>query len=147
MLTSHRNLIPLTLAPALLTAGIYLCLGRVITVVGAENSRLKPKLVSIIFVSCDLVSLVLQAIGGALASIADDKAGSDRGVMIMIIGLISQVISMILFFGIWGDFALRARKAKVAGRRCTPPLYEQLRASKLFHWFQISKFDLLTQYM
>ncbi len=32
----------LTLGPAFFSAAIYLCLGRVVSVYGAENSRLKP---------------------------------------------------------------------------------------------------------
>jgi hypothetical protein len=134
-------LVPLTLAPALLTAGIYLCLGRVITAVGAEHSRLKPKLYTIIFIGCDLLSLILQAIGGYLASTADTKADSDTGVKVMIAGLVSQVVSMILFLGIWGDFILHVRKAKVAGilTRTQPPLYANLRSRPSFSFFQWSK--------
>ena len=125
----------------MLTAGIYLCLGRVITAVGAEHSRLKPKLYTIIFIGCDLLSLVLQAIGGYLASTADTKADSDTGVKVMIAGLVSQVISMVLFLGIWGDFILHVRKAKVAGNltRTQPPLYAHLRAMPSFSFFQWSK--------
>jgi hypothetical protein len=69
-------LIPLTLAPALLTAGIYLCLGRVITVIGSENSRLKPKMYTYIFIGCDVLSLVLQGTGGGMAATARDPKGS-----------------------------------------------------------------------
>jgi hypothetical protein len=135
-------LVPLTLAPALLTAGIYLCLGRVITAIGSEHSRLKPKLYTIIFISCDLLSLILQAIGGYLASTADTKADSDTGVKVMIAGLVSQVISMILFLAIWGDFIFSVRKAKATGslQRTQPPLYEHLRNRPSFSWFQWSKF-------
>ena len=39
----------LTLAPALLTAGRHLSLYRVIVVVGAENSRFRPKMYTYIF--------------------------------------------------------------------------------------------------
>lgn len=45
------NLIPLTIAPALFTAGIYLCLGRVITAIGSENSRLRPRWYTYVFVA------------------------------------------------------------------------------------------------
>jgi len=34
----------LTLGPAFFSAGIYLCLGRIVTVYGAENSRLAPSM-------------------------------------------------------------------------------------------------------
>ncbi|CAI6333310.1 unnamed protein product [Periconia digitata] len=133
------NLVPLTIAPALFTGGIYLCLGRVITAIGAENSRIKPKMYTYIFVGADLVSLILQAIGGAMASMANDDDGRDLGVNIMIAGLIFQVVSMSLF-GIWGDFVLRTNKAKKNGTlsRIQPPLYSQLRSSGNLKWFQWS---------
>ncbi|OAL51210.1 RTA1-domain-containing protein [Pyrenochaeta sp. DS3sAY3a] len=136
------NLIPLTIAPALLTAGIYLCLGRVITAVGSENSRLKPKLYTYIFISCDLLALVLQAIGGGIAATSRSTKASRTGVDIMIAGLISQVVTMAFFLAIWADFALRARRNKKSGSlsRTQPPLYDQLRSTKNFTFFQWSLF-------
>ncbi|KAJ4353088.1 hypothetical protein N0V95_003683 [Ascochyta clinopodiicola] len=136
------NLIPLTIAPALLTAGIYLCLGRVIVVVGEENSRLKPKMYTYTFVGCDVLALVLQAIGGGLAATAKDKRGSDQGVRIMIAGLISQVFTMALFMALWLDFGLRTRQVRLAGglKWMQPALYETLRATRDFQDFQLSLF-------
>lgn len=141
MLTLCRNLVPLTIAPALLTAGIYLCLSRLIVVVGANHSRIKPKMYTYIFIGCDLLSLILQAIGGAMASMANGGSGADLGVNIMIAGLCSQIISMVIFFVLWGDFAFRVRKSKKAGVKAThAPLYEDLRNNRTFHWFQWSLF-------
>jgi hypothetical protein len=141
-LTLTSNLIPLTIAPALFTAGIYLCLGRVIVAIGSENSRLKPKMYTYVFVGFDLLSLVLQAIGGGMAATGKDAKASRRGADVMIGGLICQVISMVLFFGVWGDFVLRTRRAKLSGSlgRTQPPLYANLRATKTFKWFQWSTY-------
>jgi hypothetical protein len=135
-------LIPLTLAPALLTAGIYLCLGRVIVAIGAENSRIKPKMYTYIFISCDLLSLILQGVGGGMAATARDAKGSRRGVDIMIAGLISQVITMTLFLALWCDFVLRTRRAKFSGSlsRTQPPLYDHIRTLKTFALFQWALF-------
>ena len=94
-----------------------------------------------IFVGCDLLSLILQSIGGAIASIATKPAATDLGVNIMIAGLISQIISMIIFFVLWGDFVMRVRKAKAAGKHdAEAPLYDSLRAAGIFRWFQWSLF-------
>lgn len=100
---------------------------------------------SIVFVGCDLISLVLQAIGGAMAASADDDEGSDLGAKIMIAGLISQVVSMVLFFLVWGDFILRTRRAKRSGMLAgtQPPLYDYLRSTKTFMLFQWSELLLL----
>lgn len=106
-----RQLICLTIAPAFLSASIYLCLARIITVYSADISRLKPRTYTFVFVGCDFVSLLLQAIGGAIAATADTPDVADKGVNIMIAGLVFQVASLILFLILWGEFALRARAA------------------------------------
>lgn len=136
------NLVSLTISPALFTAGIYLCLSRVIVAVGADNSRLKPKMYTYVFIGADLLALVLQAIGGGMASTAKDSDGSQQGVNIMIAGLVSQVVSMALFFAVWGDFVLRTRRAKKSGmlNHTQPPLYGYLRSTKDFKLFQWSLF-------
>jgi hypothetical protein len=132
------NLIPLTLAPALLTAGIYLSLGRVIVAIAAGNSRLKHKMYTYIFVGCDLLALILQGIGGGMAATAKDRKSARTGVNVMIAGLISQVITMALFLTLWADFVLRTRRAKISGKlsRTQPPLYAHLRSTKKFLYFQ-----------
>jgi hypothetical protein len=65
-------LVCLTIAPAFLSACIYLCLARIIVVYGETLSRFKPRFYTIVFCTCDFISLLLQAIGGAIASIATD---------------------------------------------------------------------------
>jgi len=142
MLITVRYLVPLTISPALLTGGVYVCLSRVIVAVGADHSRIRPKMYTYIFVGCDLLSLVLQSIGGAIASMATTDDGRLLGVHIMIAGLISQIISMIIFFALWGDFAFRVRKAKTSGTYTgeQAPLYNNLRADLSFRWFQWSLF-------
>jgi hypothetical protein len=52
---SSRYLICLTIAPAFLTAAIYLCLGRIVVAYGQNISRMAPRLYTIIFVTCDFV--------------------------------------------------------------------------------------------
>jgi 4-amino-4-deoxy-L-arabinose transferase-like glycosyltransferase len=104
----------ITIAPAFLTASIYLCLARIIIAHGEQYSRLRPRTYSLLFVGFDLLSLVLQAAGGALAALADTAPDADRGVNIMIAGLALQVFSLLVFMALWGDFAWRAHKAVVA---------------------------------
>jgi hypothetical protein len=65
-------LICLTIGPTLIAAGIYLCLARVVVVIdGGEKtvSRWRPRTYTLFFIGWDLASLVLQAIGGAIASL------------------------------------------------------------------------------
>lgn len=124
-------LVTLTIAPALLTAAIYLCLARIITVYGEHLSFFKPRTYTIVFCGCDLISLVLQALGGAIASTANTRSGSDLGKNIMIAGLGFQVFSLILFSLCAGEFALRAYRA----RGTWNPRYHELVSSRLFKAF------------
>lgn len=82
-------------------------------VYGEDISRLRPRTYTIIFVTCDLIALILQAAGGAITSVADDDQQSlkDTGVNIMIAGLGFQVASLTLFIVLASEFALRVRKA------------------------------------
>ncbi|KAI1344533.1 RTA1 like protein-domain-containing protein [Xylariaceae sp. FL0016] len=102
-------LVPLTIAPAFITASIYLCLARIISVLDPtlRYSRLKPMTYTKIFVTFDLISLLLQAAGGALASISDSQSETDTGVNIMIAGLAFQVFSLVVFICLCLDFAIR----------------------------------------
>ncbi|SMQ50064.1 unnamed protein product [Zymoseptoria tritici ST99CH_3D7] len=103
-------LICLTIGPAFLSAAIYLCLGRIVVVYGEGISRVQPRAYSILFISCDFLSLVLQAAGGALAATGDTPADGQTGVNIMIAGLSTQVVSLLLFIILGAEFAWRVRK-------------------------------------
>lgn len=122
----------MTIGPAFLAAAIYLCLARIIKVYGTHFSRIQPRMYTILFVSCDLISLILQAAGGAIASIANDKKTNDLGVHILVAGLAFQVFSLTLFMVLCAEFALRVRKS--AGEM--DPAFSQLRNSFKFKAFQ-----------
>lgn len=63
-------MICLTIGPVFFAAAIYLCLGRIIVVYGQEISRWKPRTYTFVFLGCDIVSLVVQGVGGTVASVA-----------------------------------------------------------------------------
>jgi hypothetical protein len=126
-------LVTLTIAPALLTAAIYLCLSRIIIVYGQHLSRFKPRTYTLVFCTCDIISLVLQALGGAIASTANTVSSSDLGKNIMLAGLGFQVFSLILFGLASGEFALRVLK----GKGTWNPRYIELVNSKLFKSFLV----------
>ncbi|KAJ5723424.1 hypothetical protein N7488_001459 [Penicillium malachiteum] len=127
-------LIPLTIGPAFFTAAIYICLGKIIIVYGEDISRLRPKTYSYIFITCDLIALVLQAAGGAVSSIAtsSQQSLSNAGVNTMIAGLAFQVGSLTLFVALALDFTLRVRRsAEIMKNEAT----ETLRASGKWKMF------------
>ncbi|CZR53242.1 related to YER185w, Rta1p [Phialocephala subalpina] len=124
-------LICLTIAPALLSASIYLCLSRIVIVYGENLSRFKPRTYTLFFCTCDLICLVLQGMGGGIASTASTVSGSNTGKNIMLAGLIFQLISLSLFAVACTDFFLRVRKQ----RGMWNPRYLNIVNSKLFKAF------------
>lgn len=129
-------MICLTIGPAFLAAAIYLCLARIVKVYGTQFSRIEPRMYTITFISCDLVSLILQAAGGAIASIADDKKTNDLGVHILVAGLAFQVFSLALFMGLCAEFALRVHRS--GGEKDVA--FSQLRNSFKFKAFQFGTY-------
>jgi hypothetical protein len=103
----------LTLAPAFYAAGIYFSLSKIVLVFGGQNSRIPPALIPKIFITCDIISLILQGGGGALAAwYAQHEKMPDNGNYTMIGGLSFQALTLLVFLGLSADFALRTVKAK-----------------------------------
>ncbi|KAL4878073.1 RTA1 like protein-domain-containing protein [Aspergillus karnatakaensis] len=133
------NLICLSLAPVFFCAALYFLLGRIVIVCRGEDiSRLKPRNYAIVFVSCDVLALILQSVGGALTSTAEDDDGRDVGVSIMIAGLAFQVAALTLFITLAIEFAIRYRRRGGSGAPSTPDSegrkdgYAPLREHKLW---------------
>jgi hypothetical protein len=76
-------LVTLTIAPAFLTAAIYLCLARIVVVYGEEWSRFKPRTYTILFCTCDFLALLLQAAGGAIASGSNSQSSVSLSSILM----------------------------------------------------------------
>jgi len=96
-LTTHRYLTSLTIAPAFISASIYLTLARIIPTYSATLSRFQPRTYTILFITFDVIALFLQAVGGAIASITNDDNTSKLGINIMIAGVSWQVSSIGVF--------------------------------------------------
>lgn len=105
----YSQIVTLTIAPAFICAAVYLSLARIVVVYGEEISRLKPRTYSILFVAFDLLALVLQGMGGGIASTAETSSSIDTGVNIMIAGLSFQVAALTLFIALCVDFGWRVR--------------------------------------
>ncbi|TVY53156.1 Sphingoid long-chain base transporter RSB1 [Lachnellula cervina] len=133
------QIVCLTIAPAFLAGGIYLCLRRIVYAFGPENSRISPEAYTRIFIPCDLVSLLLQAAGGGLASAeSHSNENPDTGDNIMVAGLAFQVLTLLIFMILCVDFAIRTRRRyKSMGEDAFDqnPLYVSLRGSWRFKGF------------
>ncbi|KAJ6157973.1 hypothetical protein N7470_005565 [Penicillium chermesinum] len=90
------QIVCLVLSPTFVAAGIYLTLKHILLNLGPEYSKLKPRLFTWIFISCDVGSLLLQAAGGGVAAGAgnDDAAMLKAGDDIIIAGIAFQVATM-----------------------------------------------------
>lgn len=99
------------IAPTFFTAGIYVVLGRLISLQGPHTSPISPKMYLWIFCTCDLISLVVQAVGGGLASDASSTAGGDTkpGTDIMVAGILFQMASIVAFTVLGVNFLISAR--------------------------------------
>ncbi|KAK9341982.1 RTA-like protein [Lipomyces starkeyi] len=124
-------LVCLTIAPAFLGAAVYLCLSRIVVVYGENLSRFKPRTYTLVFVACDVISLLLQASGGAIASGSGSSSGM-TGKNLMLAGLIFQVVATLLFMAACTEFAWRVHQAGLDAR---DPNHVGLRNSRLFHVF------------
>ncbi|KAK8230495.1 sphingoid long-chain base transporter RSB1 [Phyllosticta capitalensis] len=135
------QIVCLTIAPAFMAAGIYLCLSRIVSTFGAENSRLKPLSYPRIFIPCDIVSLLLQAAGGGIASGAshsdkDPSAGNN----IMLAGLAFQVFTLLIFIVLACDFGVRTyrRVQHLGATQALDPTHARLRSSWAFQGFLVA---------
>lgn len=110
------QIVCLTIAPAFFAAGIYLTLSRIVITVGESNSRIKALSYPRFFIPCDFISLLLQAIGGGMASVASNNHESpDNGDHIMVAGLAFQVLTLAIFILICTDFAIRTVRNSGSG--------------------------------
>lgn len=91
---------------------------------GPQHARFAPKLYYWIFIPCDILSLVLQAVGGALSS--SSSGGSKTAVYVSIAGLSFQVFTLCVFIGLAIDYGVRWSRAR---QQPTTPL---TRSFKIF---------------
>ncbi|KAL4974922.1 RTA1 like protein-domain-containing protein [Aspergillus desertorum] len=124
-------LVSLTISPAFFTAAIYLTLSRIVVAYGEKISYFKPRTYTVTFITFDVIALILQAAGGAMASTAEpgDKEATDLGVNVMIAGLAWQVVSIGIFTAMGTYFYLRVRKATSTDLN---PDFAALRSSRFF---------------
>jgi hypothetical protein len=119
------QIICLTLAPAFFMGGVYYLLAKLAMVYGPEFSLLKPMHYSLVFIICDLISIVIQAAGGGIAAIAvENNDDTTPGTHVMVAGMAFQVFSMVIFILLFGHFMYRVYTNK--GKRQFNPVYTHL---------------------
>jgi hypothetical protein len=102
------QIVLITLSPVFFAAAIYVLLSQIANYIEPKSSRFAPKYFYWIFIPADIVSLILQAVGGAMSSTSNGS--STAGVDIALAGLIFQVICLVFFAICCMDYAIRSRK-------------------------------------
>lgn len=102
----------LIFAPSFVAAAIYITLKQLILAFSDATSLLRPSLYTWIFISCDMVSLTLQAVGGGLTGSAGENASQrDLGTNLMIAGIVFQVFTLLAFTFLVLLYVVRTRNS------------------------------------
>jgi hypothetical protein len=101
---------------------------------GENLSRFTPRLYTITFITFDFIALLLQAIGGAIASGATTPSQDKMGIDIMVAGVGWQVGSLGIFAILCGEFAWRVNQAPESRRNPNFALLRNTFRFKGFLW-------------
>jgi hypothetical protein len=103
----------LIIAPAFVTAGVYLTLKHVVLSFGEEHAWVPAKWYTRVFIACDIISLILQGAGGGTAATADDGSSLlDVGSDLMIAGIIFQVVVLVVFGALLVEYLVRVYRLR-----------------------------------
>ncbi|KAI0724600.1 RTA1-domain-containing protein [Cerioporus squamosus] len=109
------------IAPSPLVGALFLLFERISERLGAQYGRLSPKWYARIFLTCDIISLIVQGVGGGLAGSADDDRDQlDLGGDIMLGGIIFQLTSITVFVILMAEYFLRYSSDRPTGKGKKP---------------------------
>ncbi|RYP93126.1 hypothetical protein DL770_000783 [Monosporascus sp. CRB-9-2] len=98
-------------AAAMFAASIYMVLGRLVRLLQAEHLAFIPvRWTSKIFVTADVISILMQGAGGAMLAIAETTDMFQTGENIIIAGLFVQLVGFGVFIAVAGVFYARITK-------------------------------------
>lgn len=118
------QLVSLIISPIFATAALYVSMERIIQCVGPELARLSSKVYISIFVTGDVISLVVQAAGGSMSATASTREGVRHGSNVALAGVIIQVLITGPYLILLSDFLLRHyrlhKKQRASGSLAEP---------------------------
>ncbi|KAI0346926.1 RTA1-domain-containing protein [Trametopsis cervina] len=94
------------ISPTPLLAASFIILSRLTSILGTQYSRLSPRWYSRIFLTCDIIALIIQALGGGLAD-SDDASQSRLGSNIMLGGIVFQLVALVIFATLMVEYFVR----------------------------------------
>lgn len=101
------QIVLITIGPVFFCAAIYVMIYKMINYIDPTVARFNPRYIYWVFITSDIVSLILQAVGGAMSSTSNGS--SSAGVNIALAGLSIQVATLVFFMAICIDYAIRSR--------------------------------------
>ncbi|GAA6008611.1 hypothetical protein JCM11491_003368 [Sporobolomyces phaffii] len=113
------QLATLVIAPTFFSAALYWMLGLIIALVAPTKTFVSAKWFKITFIVADVISLVIQAIGGGQAgSAGDDRDKLHTGSRVMLAGIAFQLAVMVIYvaYGCYWCFRARREIAKAGSR-------------------------------
>lgn len=115
--------VPLTISPAFIMGGIYFLFAQMVVSSSPKFLVLRPMWYSYFFITCDVLSLMVQAIGGGMASAATTEHKDTKpGTNVMIAGIAFQVVAMSIFLVFWFEFLHRLYFKSSNNMESTNPL-------------------------
>ncbi|KAF9647189.1 RTA1-domain-containing protein [Thelephora ganbajun] len=105
------------ISPTFILAANFVIVGLIIRKLGTKYSRLSPRLYTIVFCTCDVIALVIQSIGGAMASTANTASGSATGGHIALGGIAFQFAAIVIYMLLSIEFLIRFALKKPFSRR------------------------------
>ncbi|KAI0303352.1 RTA1-domain-containing protein [Multifurca ochricompacta] len=107
-------------APTPLVAAIFIILGRITRRLGPQYCRLTPRQYTTVFLSFDIVALVVQSIGGGIAS----GTQPDLGGHIALGGIVLQLVVLLFYTALSAEFLIRFnldRPSRHSGKKGADP--------------------------
>lgn len=105
------------LAPILFAASVYMFLARIIRATNTTRySIIRINWVTKIFVGGDILCFLIQAAGAGILSGSDDKASSDLGKGVVLVGLCLQMVIFAFFMLVAAVWQKRMKGAQMSER-------------------------------
>jgi len=95
------------MAPTPFVAALFIIFARITRLLGTSYSRLSPQWYTRIFLTADIISLIVQGAGGGLAATAETEKDSDLGGNIMLGGIVFQLVAVIAFITLSVEYFFR----------------------------------------
>jgi hypothetical protein len=103
------QIVTLVISPVFFTAALFVMLAQLSIQRGAHYSLIPPRLYLYIFCTCDVIALLIQAAGAAIASHEFDTQGDpEKGTHVVVAGLGFQLAAMTVFFACFLGFIARS---------------------------------------